>query len=318
MNLSSPEFNDKLFNRRGFVIGTATIIGSTLFVDCSNQRAGSTTKQYTLALVQGLKDDPFYVTIQKGAQAMADKLGATLVVDGPTQFDAALQTPIVEALIVKRVDAIIIAACDKQAMIAPLQRANYAGIKIISVDTYIGDGDYVNGPVKFPLSYISSDNIQGGHIAGEALIKAMGNNGSIYIQNTKPGVSTTDQRELGCKEAITATNGAVTLVGVDYNNDNSTNAAQQTAAVLQRYKNLAGIFGTNLFGAEGAAQAIKIALCLLNRFKGPQGWDCASSRNLMRCIMHTPSLSNQQPRLGVFFLSVPRSRTFTSKPDKNC
>jgi ribose transport system substrate-binding protein len=115
------------------------------------------------------------------------------------------------------------------------------------------------GPVKFPLSYISSDNVQGGRIAGEALIKAMGNNGSIYIQNTKPGVSTTDQRELGCKEAITATNGAVTLAGIDYNNDNVTNAAQQTATVLQRDKNLAGIFGTNLFGAEGAAQAIKNA-----------------------------------------------------------
>ncbi|GAC1366657.1 MAG: ABC transporter substrate-binding protein [Ktedonobacteraceae bacterium] len=259
----------KQLGRRTFLTGAAAVAGSVLLAACGGGSApassgggsssGSGSKKYTLALVQGVKGDPFYVTMQKGAQEAADKLGATLVVDGPAQFDATLQAPIVDALIAKKVDAIIIAACDKQAMIAPLQRANDAGIKIISVDTYLGDGDYANGPVKFPISYIGSDNLQGGKIAGEALIKAIGGKGAIYIQNVKPGISTTDQRADGCKAAIDATNGAVTLAGLDYNNDSSANAAQQTAAVLQRGKPIAGIFGTNLFGAEGAAQAVKNA-----------------------------------------------------------
>jgi len=30
-------------------------------------------------------------------------------------------------------------------MIAPLQAANTAGLPILTVDTYIGDGDYANG-----------------------------------------------------------------------------------------------------------------------------------------------------------------------------
>ena len=251
-------------DRRTFLIGAAAVAGGAFLAACGSQSApsstgGTSTKKYTLALVQGVKGDPFYVTMEKGAQTMADKLGATLVVDGPAQFDATLQAPIVDALIAKKVDAIIIAACDKQAMIAPLQRANDAGIKIISVDTYLGDGDYTNGSVKFPLSYIGSDNLQGGQIAGEALIKAIGGKGAIYIQNVKPGVSTTDQREQGCKAAIAATNGQVTLAGLDYNNDSSAVAAQQTSATLQRGKPLSGIFGTNLFGAEGAAQAVKNA-----------------------------------------------------------
>src|ERR687886_63115 len=128
----------------------------------------------TIALVVGVRGDPFYVTMQKGAQAEADKLGAQLVVDGPAQFDAVQQTPIVDALIARRVDAMLIAATDKQAMIAPLQRANDAGIPVISVDTYIGDGDYENRPVTFPLSYIGSDNLQGGPMGWEALIAASG------------------------------------------------------------------------------------------------------------------------------------------------
>jgi ribose transport system substrate-binding protein len=212
----------------------------------------------TIALVVGVKGDPFYVTMQKGAQAEADKVGAELIVDGPAQFNPVQQTPIVDALIARRIDALLIAATDKQAMIEPLQRANDAGIPVISVDTFIGDGDYENGPVTFPLSYIGSDNVQGGRIGCEALISATGG-GKFYIQNVQPGISTTDQREQGCKDAIAAAGDIASLVGVDYNNDSAAISAQQTTAVLQRTPDLSGIFGANLFSAEGAAQAVKNA-----------------------------------------------------------
>jgi ribose transport system substrate-binding protein len=184
-----------------------------------------------------------------------------LLVDGPAQFSATLQAPIVDAYIAKKVDVMIIAACDKQAMIAPLQRANDAGIKVISVDTFIGNGDYTSGPVTFPLSYVGSDNVQGGMIAGQALIKAMGNKGGVYIENVTPGISTTDQRQQGCEQAIQATNGAVTLVGSNYDNDSAATASQQVSALLSSNKGskVNGIFGTNLFSAEGAAQAVKNA-----------------------------------------------------------
>lgn len=259
---------EKQLSRREFLVAAAATTGTLALAACGGAAAGTSqsgsstsaaSKKYTLALIVGVKGDPFYVTMQKGAQAQADKLGVTLLVDGPTQFKDTLQVPIVDALIARKVDAIIIAATDKQSLIAPLQRANDQGIKVISVDTYIGDGDYANGPVKFPLSYIGSDNVEGGKIAGQAIIKAIGGKGKVYIQNVTPGISTTDQREQGCKEAIAASNGAVKLVGVDYNNDSAAKATQQTAAMLQRTSDLSGIFGTNLFSAEGAAQAVKNA-----------------------------------------------------------
>jgi ribose transport system substrate-binding protein len=230
-----------------------------LLLLCSMPAALRAQPAPTIALVVGVKGDPFYVTMQKGAQAEADKVGAELIVDGPAQFDAVQQTPIVDALIARKIDALIIAATDKQSMIEPLRRVNDAGIPVISVDTFIGDGDYANGPVTFPLSYIGSDNIQGGQIGCGALIKAGGGKGKFYIQNVKPGISTTDQREQGCKQAIDAAGAPASLVGVDYNNDSAANAAQQTTAVLQRTPDLAGIFGANLFSAEGAAQAVKNA-----------------------------------------------------------
>jgi ribose transport system substrate-binding protein len=215
--------------------------------------------KFKVALAYGVKNDGFYITMEKGAKAMADQLGMEFMADGPEQFDATLQTPIVDAMIAQGIDALLIAATDKQAMIEPMKRANDAGIKVISVDTFIGDGNYITGPITFPLSYVGSDNVLGGKIACEALIEGMGGEGKIYIQNVKPGISTTDQRQQGCEEAIAATNGAVTLVGVDFNDDSSAKAAEQTAAVLQREPDLSAIFGTNLFSARGAAQAVSNA-----------------------------------------------------------
>src|SRR5438874_6915727 len=226
LEMEDTELGNKTLSRREFLAGTAAVLaGGSLLAACGSTTStggttstpGASTANYTFVLIQGVKGDPFYVTMQKGAQAMADKLGVKLLVDGPAQFSATLQAPIVDAYIAKKVDVMIIAACDKQAMIAPLQRANDAGVKVISVDTFIGDGDYANGPVTFPLSYIGSDNVQGGQIGCQALIDAAGGSGKFYIQNVKPGISTTDQREQGCRQAIEATGGAGTLVGVDYN-----------------------------------------------------------------------------------------------------
>ena len=243
---------------RGMHIRLSAVIAGTMLLGSMPGALHAQTSP-TIALVVGVRGDPFYVTMQKGAQAEADTVGANLIVDGPAQFDAVQQTPIVDALIARKIDALIIAATDKQAMIPPLQRADAAGIPVISVDTFIGDGDYENGPVTFPLSYIGSDNVEGGRIGCQALIEAGGGSGKFYIQNVKPGISTTDQREQGCKNAIDAAGSSATLVGVDYNNDSAANAAQQTQAVLQRTPDLSGIFGANLFSAEGAAQAVKNA-----------------------------------------------------------
>ena len=143
-------------------------------------------------------------------------------------------------------------------MVAPLKKASDAGLALLTVDTFIGDGDYGTGPVKFPLSYIGSDNVEGGRIGCTALAEAIGKKGKVYIQNVKPGISTTDQREQGCKEAL-KNYPDVTLVGVDYNDDDPSKAQAQTQATLQRVPDLAGIFGTNVFSAEGAGQVVQNA-----------------------------------------------------------
>ncbi|QBD78759.1 sugar ABC transporter substrate-binding protein [Ktedonosporobacter rubrisoli] len=257
----------KVLKRREFLLGAAALAGGITLAACSNAPSASganssnpsANKNYKIALIVGMKGVPFYTMIQKGAQDEAKTHGVTLLIDGPANYSSALQVPIVDAFIAKGVDAIIIAPCDNQSLIAPLQKANDKGIKIITVDSFIGDGDYEHGPVKFPVAYIGSDNTQGGRIAGQALIKAIGGKGKVYLQSLQPGASTTDQREQGFKAAINETNGAVTLAGTNYDGGDISKATQQTAAFLQSNPDVVGIFGANAYSSEGAAAAVKNA-----------------------------------------------------------
>jgi len=214
------------------------------------------SKKIKIGFLAGVQH-PFYSNIQRGAEQAATSLGVELVVQIPESWDATVQTPMLNAMVARGdLDALFLAPVDKDAMIVPLRKAYDAGLPIITVDTFIGDGDYTNGPVKFPLSFIASDNELGGKLACEALAEAIGKKGKIYIQNITPGISSTDAREAGCKAAL-AEYPDITLVSVDYNNNDPVNAQSQVEAVLQKNPDLNGIFGTNDFGSQGASQAVE-------------------------------------------------------------
>jgi ribose transport system substrate-binding protein len=217
-------------------------------------------KKFTIALVPGLTTDGFYITMRKGAQAAADALGVNLVFQGAPDFNPVTQVPVLDAVIAKKPDAILIAPTDKVQLVEPLRKANDAGIPVITVDTFIGSGVYQTGAgqADFPLSYIASDNVLGGEIAARALATAIGDKGKVYVSNVKPGISTTDQREAGFKKEM-AKHPGITVLETQFNDDDANKAASQLQAVFARNSDLVGVFGANLFSALGAANGVKQA-----------------------------------------------------------
>jgi ribose transport system substrate-binding protein len=201
--------------------------------------------------------DPFYQVMQLGVEAAAKKLNIEVVTQIPATWGVEVQTPILDAMVARGdLDYIVTAPTDKDQMIGPLKAAVDAGIKVITVDTFLGDGDYVNGPVTFPISYIGSDNVEGGRISARGLAKAIGGKGSVYINSTNPNVSSVEGRAVGFKEVMEKEFPDIKVVGLDFNLDDMNTAVQQTTAVLQRTPDLAGIFGTNVFSAQGAGTAV--------------------------------------------------------------
>jgi ribose transport system substrate-binding protein len=215
-------------------------------------------EKYTIALIPGLTTDAFYITMRKGAQDAANALGVDLVFQGAPDFNPVTQVPVLDAIIARKPSAILIAPTDKTQLIEPLRKAVNAGIPVITVDTFIDDGKYQDGsgPGDFPLSYVASDNVLGGRIAARALAAAIGDKGSVYVSNVKPGISTTDQREEGFKDELKNHPG-IKVLETQFNDDDANKAASQFQGVLARNPDLAGVFGANLFSALGAANGVK-------------------------------------------------------------
>jgi ribose transport system substrate-binding protein len=216
----------------------------------SSSSGGGEKKNYKMTLVAGVKGDEFYITMNCGAQAKAKELGASLDFQGPDNFAADEQTPIVNAVAAKKPDAMLVAPTDTKAMFAPIKQVADAGSKVVLVDTTLEQSD-------FAVSQIASDNEGGGAAAATTLKDLMGGTGKVYVINVNPGISTTDLREKGF--VAKAKELGLTYVGRDYSNDKPEVAAAKVKAALAKNPEIKGIFATNLFSAEGAATGVREA-----------------------------------------------------------
>lgn len=214
----------------------------------SNPAAG---KAWKLTLIQGVKGDPFYVTMGCGAQAEATKEGASLTITGGDKWDAAVQTVIVDAVTASKPDGVMIAPNDAKAMFAPLKAMSDAGIKVTFVDTGLED-------LSFAQSFITSNNLQGGQLAAQALAKLVGDKGTVLVINTNPGVTTVDARVKGFYDEL-KNHPNITALPVQYSLDDPTVATTITTSTLASHPDLVGIFATNVQTAEGVATGLKQA-----------------------------------------------------------
>jgi ribose transport system substrate-binding protein len=209
---------------------------------------GGGGEQLDVTLIQGVRGDEFYVTMACGAREAASKANVKLDVQGPEEFDAAQQTPIVNSVVARKPDAILIAPTDVKAMIAPIQQAVDAGIKVILVDTVI-EADLAE-------SEIATDNLESGRVAAETLVELMPEPAPVMVVNVKPGISTTDQRQQGFEEGIKEQQGFEYL-GAEFSNNEPAKAASIVTSTIQAEPDLGGIFATNLFSAEGSATGLR-------------------------------------------------------------
>lgn len=226
---------------------------------CISCLAWASAQDFTIVLIPGLTTDDFYITMERGARAAAEALGVNFEFQGAEEFNPVLQVPVLDAVIAREPDAILIAPTDSVQLIEPLRRAHEAGILVLTVDTFIGTGQYQtgSGDADFPISYIASDNIEGGRIAARAMAAAAGGQGAVYISNVRPGISTTDQREQGFKAEMAENFPNMTVLDTQFNENDASRAAAQLEAVFAREPELAGVFGANLFSAIGAANGVQ-------------------------------------------------------------
>jgi len=239
-------------------LASSAVLATGLLAACgaaedsgSGSSGGGGSDSKSIAFVQGVAGDEFYISMRCGIEAEAKKLGATVDVQGPEKFDPTLQKPIVDSVVASKPDALLIAPTDVSAMQAPLKAAADAGIKVVLVDTTVEDP-------SFASSAVSSDNVGGGKAAFDAIKQLNPDGGKVLVISTDPGVSTVDARVKGFKDATDA-DSAFQYLGVQYSRNEPSRAAQLVTAALQKDPDIVGVFATNLFAAEGSATGIRQA-----------------------------------------------------------
>jgi ribose transport system substrate-binding protein len=236
--------------RRSLVLTTgAAALVALAVVGASSARPGASETK--VVYIQGITGNPFYTSVTCGAQSQAKKLGVDFTYQGPNEWSVGKQTDIVNAVAASKPNVIMISVADPKAMIAPLNAAKSAGIKIITID-----GDLAVDNIA--TSNIQSDNVLGGRLGGERLAKVMGGKGTVVALDNEPGIPISEQRIEGLKLALKKYP-KIKFLGVKYTHNSTATAANIVSTTAGSNSDLAGVFAAETNNSEGAITGIREA-----------------------------------------------------------
>jgi len=238
---------------RRLVVGFASIvaISALALTGCSSTGGGGTkksAKDYKIVMIPGVSGNEGYDSVVCGAKQIAAENHVKLTVQAANTFDPAAQTPILQAAIATHPDAILIAPTDATAMIAPIQQALAAGIKVILFDANLTAPSGTS-------AWVGVDNAAGGALGAKTMGALLNGKGKVMTVNFPKGTSTTDQRQSGFEDGLKAFPG-ITDLGPQYNSD-TTVAASQVSAVLTAHPDLAGVYATREDEGEGVVTGLR-------------------------------------------------------------
>ena len=211
-----------------------------------------------VALVLKTLNSPFFIDMQKGAQAAADKLGVDLVVQAAErEVDVEKQMQIVENLIQTGVKVLLITPSGSREIVPVLAKANAAGIPVVIVDTRIDAAAATAAGVK-TASFIGSDNYEGGRVAGAELVQVTKGKANVALLEGIPGHDTGDSRLRGFKDATKDTPGIKVVASqtANWERDQGFTVFQN---MLQAHPEIDALFACNDMMALGAMEAIAAA-----------------------------------------------------------
>ncbi len=201
-----------------------------------------------IALMGLYAANAFAQTIERAAQREAHKLGAKLIYAAPVTWGGSYQVPILDALLARNPNAIIVDPDNSTEENPTLARIKAAGIPIIDIDNEISDP-------SLALSFIGVNGVAAGKLAGMKLGALLHGVGTVAVIGIAPGNETSARREKGFLEGIKHYP-RIKVVATEYGGLSQTGGASAAAALLTRYHGLNGIFCTAGLLAGGAGRAV--------------------------------------------------------------
>ena len=212
----------------------------------------------SVALVLKTLNSPFFIELEAGARQAADSLGIELVVQAPDrEIDVERQMQIIENLLQTGIDVLTLTPSGSREIVSAIAEANQAGVPVVIVDTR-ADAQALAEAEATIATFIGSDNVDGGRIAGRFVAEALGGQGRVAVVEGIPGHETGDSRLRGFREVI-AEHPGISIVASQTANWERDQAFNVTQNMLQSHSDLQAIVAANDMMALGAVEAIAAA-----------------------------------------------------------
>jgi ribose transport system substrate-binding protein len=233
-----------------FTIPLSAIMVALLLMPGCKRSGDGANKARTIAVIPKGVANFFWQSVKAGAEAAGKETGVQIYWNGPSnETDISSQINIVEDAITRRVDGIMIAPSHRDSLVPVVERAKRAGIPVTIFDSGIGTENYV--------SYVATDNLQGGVMAAERLAERLNGKGRIAVLGLKAGSVSTDERERGFQDTIKQKYPGIQIVAFQYGEANRSTSIDRATDILTAHPDIDGFFSSNEPSTVGAAQAIK-------------------------------------------------------------
>ncbi len=200
-------------------------------------------------VVKTMINDPFQVTMAESAKRTGQKLGVEVLTFGASGHGAAEeQIRIVENLIARKVDGIVLNPVDSAALVPAAKKIQAAGIPLVMADDVVTSKDYI--------TFIGTDNVRAAETAGEFVIKLLGGKGKVAQIEGEPGAGNAIKRRDGFHRALKKASGIqlVTSITGHWSTPGAVAAAEN---ILQAYPDVNVIFTSSDEMGVGTAQVLE-------------------------------------------------------------
>jgi ribose transport system substrate-binding protein len=191
--------------------------------------SGTGTPALTVAMIPKGTSHMFWQSIHAGANRAGKELGVEVIWRGPLREDERdSQISEVEGFISRGVSGIALAPLDEVALVGPVQDAVAKKIPVVIFDSGLKGSDYV--------SFVATDNIEGGRLGGERLVEAMKGTGKVVLLRYAEGHDSTGKREEGFLLAMKAHPNVQVVSSNQYVGADVEGAYKKTESILSGYK----------------------------------------------------------------------------------
>ena len=192
--------------------------------------------------------NPYEEIEHGGVKKAVGDFGGTHELVGPTDASASSQVPLINSVIQKKPDALIIAGNDPNAVAPALRNAAKRGIKVVGFDS-----DVAPDARAIFINQASSEEI--GRSEVQILAEQIGNKGEIAILSATANATNQNTWIKFMKDELKKPEYKdMKLVKVAYGDDDDQKSFQETQGLIQAYPNLKGIISPTTVGISAAAR----------------------------------------------------------------